>query len=86
MTIEQSNTYFLGYRIFIDDGVIIKPRWWEILRRLGLRKKRHTYTVPKGNVLLSKQNYFMTVRREDMDDLFNHPDFPRPEPIGSSLR
>ena len=76
--IEKTDTLFLGYRVFVDHGVIIKPKWWDILRLIGLRERKITHTVPKGQVLLNKENHFMTVRGEDLHSLYNDPAFPRP--------
>lgn len=78
--INKTNTYFMGYRLLIDRGVILKPKWYDLPRLLGLRKRVKTYATPKDSVLLSNGNRFMTVRDEDYDALFNSPDFPRPEP------
>ena len=78
--IEKTDTYFIGFRVMIDRGVIHKPKWYDLPRRLGFRKRVKQYTTPKGSVLLSKENHFMTVRDEDFYDLLNSPDFPRPEP------
>ena len=82
--IKTTDTMFLGYRILLDYGVIIKPKWWDIPRRLGLRKPEVYHTTPKGSVILSKENRFMTVRVDDYHDLLNSPDFPRP-PARDSL-
>ena len=76
--LKQTNTYFMGYRLLIDWGVYLKPKRYDLLRRLGFRKRVKQYTVPKGSVLLSNENRFMTVRDEDYHDLVNNPDFPRP--------
>ena len=78
--LTKTDTYFLGYRLSIDDGIAIESRWWEIFRRLGWRKPRIKYVVEKGTVLLAKGFGTMIVRREDMEALLHDPDFPRPEP------
>ena len=78
--IRKTNTYFMGYRLLIDAGVYLKPRWYDLPKQLGLRAREKHYTTPKGNVLLSNELRFMTVRDEDYNDLLNSPDFPRPEP------
>ncbi len=78
--IERTGTYFLGYRILIDHGVALKPRWWQIFKRLGWAGPEYTFTTPLGSVILSKENRFMTVRSTDYQDLLSSPDFPRPEP------
>lgn len=78
--IERTGTYFLGYRILIDHGVALKPRWYDLPRRLGLRAWVMHFTTPEGNVLLSDGMRFMTVRVTDYQDLLSSPDFPRPEP------
>lgn len=77
--IKKTATYFMGYRLLIDSGVTLKPRWYDLPRLLGLRKRTKTYATPKDSVLLSNENRFMTVRDEDYDALLNSPDFPRPE-------
>ncbi len=71
--ITKTNTMLLGYRLHIDEGVILKPRWWDLPRHLGLRKRELHYAVPSNSVLLSKEHGFMTVRREDFRDLLNDP-------------
>ena len=76
--IERTGTYFLGYRILIDYGVALKPRWWQIFKRLGWAKPEYHFTTPLGSVILSKERGFMTVRVTDYADLLNSPDFPRP--------
>ena len=68
----------MGYRLMIDVGVILKPKWYDLPRRLGFRKRVKQYTTPKASVLLSNENRFMTVRDEDYNALLNSPDFPRP--------
>ena len=78
--ITKTDTYFMGYRLMIDRGVILKPKWYDLPRRLGFRKLVKQYTVPKGSVILGNDLGFMTVRDEDYHDLVNNPDFPRPEP------
>ena len=78
--IKKTATYFMGYRLLIDVGVYLKPRWYDLPRRFRLRNREKHYTTPKDSVLLSNENRFMTVRDEDYDDLLNSPDFPRPEP------
>lgn len=72
--ITTTHTHLMGYRLLIDEGVILKPRWWQILRLLGLRKRELHYTTPQGSVILSKVNMFMTVRREDFNALISDPD------------
>lgn len=76
--ITKTDTYFLGYRILIDEGVALKPRWWDLPRLLRLRKRKLTYATPSWSVVLTKNNRFMTVRQEDYHALLHEPDFPRP--------
>ncbi len=78
--ITTTNTMFMGYRLHIDEGVKLKPRWWDLPRLLGLRKSDLHYAVPSKSVLLSEELGFMTVRRDDFRSLLNDPDFPRPMP------
>lgn len=75
--ITITNTIFMGYRLHIDEGYILKPRWWDLLRHLGLRKRETRYTVPIGSVFVSKIHNFIAVRRTDFDLLAMNPDFPR---------
>lgn len=78
--IEKTGTYFLGYRILIDHGVALKPRWWDLPRRFGWRAPEYHFTTPLGSVLLSDDFGRMTVRVTDYKDLLSNPDFPRPKP------
>ncbi len=71
--ITKTDTMILGYRLHIDEGVTLKPRWWEILIRVGIRPARIHYATPSNAVLLCEQHGFMTVRREDAQELLNDP-------------
>lgn len=72
--IRKTRTYFMGYRLLIDQGVNLKPRWYDLPRRLGFRKPYRHYTTPKGAVILGNEgnpDRFMTVRDEDHNALIN---------------
>jgi len=84
--IRKTSTYFMGYRLLIDQGVMLKPRRYDLPRRLGFRKLVKHYTVPKGSVIVGSDRRFITVRDEDADELFNNPDFPTPEAIDRLVR
>lgn len=71
--LTKTQTCLLGYFIWIDEGTFTKPRWWHILIRLGLRRRKLFYVTPKGSVLLSEINNVMTVRREDFQALISDP-------------
>jgi hypothetical protein len=70
--LEKSNTYFMGYRLLIDHGVALKPRWWDIPRRLGWSKSEIYFTTPVGSVIIDNLNRCMTVRQINLNDLLNN--------------
>ncbi len=72
--ITKTKTYFMGFRLLIDEGVNLKPRWYDLPRRLGFRKRYRHYTCPKGAVIIGNEgspDRFMTVRDEDYNALIN---------------
>lgn len=80
--ITKTETYFMGFHLMLDSGVFLKPKWYDLPRRFGLRNRYRHYTCPKGAVMIGNEgspDCFMTVRDEDYNALINS-NIPVPEP------